>query len=87
MCYRRVAVRWNGWTDSPQPKLVASAVKELMQNHSGTLYMLLPEDDALLVLDWDSLYISVYNAQKQLRRLLKSIAQSENLAWRRSKPG
>ena len=49
--------------------------------------MLLPEDDALLVLDWDSLYISVYNAQKQLRRLLKSIAQSENLAWRRSKPG
>lgn len=87
MCYRRVAVSWNGWTDSPQPKLVASAVKELMQNHSGTLYMLLPEDDALLVLDWDSLYISVYNAQKQLRRLLKSIAQSENLAWRRSKPG
>ena len=65
----------------------ASAVKELIQNHSGTLYMLLPEDDALLVLDWDSLYISVYNAQKPLRRLLKSIAQSENLAWRRSKPG
>ena len=79
-----MAVCWGGWHEDPAPALVAEAVGEIMANHSGTLNILLPEDNALVLLSWDCLFISVYNAKGRLRRLLKKIARSEGLAWRKA---
>lgn len=83
LCYRRAVVRWDGWKENPEPRLVADAVRDIMANHSGMLYILLPEDDALVTFEWDCLYISVYNAAEPLSSLIESIARSENLTWRR----
>lgn len=84
LCYRHAAVLWGGWYEDPAPALVAEAVREIMENHSGSLNILLPEDNALVVFSWDCLFISVYNAKGRLRRLLKKIARSEGLAWRKA---
>lgn len=47
MCYYHVAILWRGWVDRPSPKMIEEAVLEIMENHSGTLNVLLVEEDAL----------------------------------------
>lgn len=85
MCYRRVETDWGGYKENPSPAEISAAVRELMENHSGTLSLLLPEDRALLVLEWDCLSIYVYNPGAKLRKLMKKIARSEGFSWRKAK--
>ncbi len=84
MCYCHIEICWNGWTDRPAPGLVEEAVSTIMANHSGTLNILFPDEDALMVFDWDSLNMSVYNPPKELQELMEKAALSEGLFWRRS---
>lgn len=76
---------WGGYKDNPSPAELSGAVRELMTNHSGTLSLLLPEDDALVVFECDCLSLYVYNAGGKLRKLLKRIAHSEGFALRKAK--
>ena len=85
MCCRRVEISWGGYKDNPSPAELSGAVRELMTNHSGTLSLLLPEDDALVVFECDCLSLYVYNAGGKLRKLLKRIARSEGFALRKAK--
>ena len=41
---------WDGWTENPAPDQLAEAVHTVMENHSGWVHLLLPEEDALLFL-------------------------------------
>lgn len=84
MCYFHILVLWNGWIDKPKPELIENAVTEIMSNHSGTLNCLFPDENMLLVFDWDCLNLSVYNPPEKAQRLLEKIAFSEGLFWRRS---
>ena len=84
MCYCHILVLWNGWIDKPKPELIENAVAEIMVNHSGTLNCLFPDENMLLVFDWDCLNLSVYNPPEKARRLLEKIAFSEGLFWRKS---
>ena len=84
MCYYRVTVLWNGWADRPDPELIENAVSEIMDNHSGTLNCLFPNEHMLLVFDWDCLNLSIYNPPAKTHELLKQIAASEGMFWRES---
>lgn len=84
MCYYHVAILWSGWVDRPSPKMIEEAVREIMENHSGTLNVLLVEEDALLVFDWDCLNLSVYNPPKEVQLIMEKIAFSEGLFWRKA---
>lgn len=84
MCYCHILVLWNRWIDKPKPELIENAVTEIMVNHSGTLNCLFPDENMLLVFDWDCLNLSVYNPPEKARRLLEKIAFSEGLFWRKS---
>ena len=54
MCYYHVSVFWNGFVENPTPELIESAISEIMENHSGTLNILISHNEyALLVFDWD----------------------------------
>lgn len=83
MCCRRVQTDWGGWSEDPSPEKVMEAVREIMVNHSGTLNLLLPEDDALVVFEWDTLSVRVYHPDGKLRRLMEDIAASEGMSWHR----
>lgn len=84
MCYYHITIQWNGWIDKPNPKIIENAVFEIMENHSGTLNCLFPNEDMLLVFDWDCLNLSVYNPPEKTHDLFKQIAFSEGLFWRLS---
>lgn len=82
MCYYHIAILWNDWIDKPKPELIEKAVFEIMKNHSGTLHCLFPDENALLVFDWDCLQVSVYNPSEEMQRLFEQIAFSEGFFWR-----
>ena len=84
MCYYRVAVCWKGWIEQPKPNLIGNAINEIMVNHSGWLNCLLPDENALLVFEWDCLNLSVFNPPQEMQKILEKIAWSEGLFWRKS---
>ena len=79
MCYHRVSVHWGQWVDAPSPDLVTEAIKTILDNHSGWLNILLPEEKALLVFEWDCLNLALYRPSPELLELIEEIARSEGL--------
>ena len=84
MCYYHVSIQWNGYIDRPSPQTVEEAVNTIMDNHSGWLNVLLPEENVLVVFEWDCLNLSVYNPSEKVQTLMQKIAVSEGLFWRKS---
>ncbi|MCM1468449.1 MAG: hypothetical protein NC086_09890 [Alistipes sp.] len=83
MCYYRTSILWNGWKDDPKPEDIDDAVKEIMENHSGTLNILFPEENVLLVFEWDCLNLTVYNLPENMKELVEKIALSEGFfCWK-----
>jgi hypothetical protein len=85
MCYFQVQFYWNGWTECTSPEDLERIVSALWRDRSASLNCLFPEENALLVMDGDSLNLSIYNPTAKLRRLLEQIARSEGLFWRPAK--
>ena len=83
MCYYETIMEWEGF-HKPSPEKVLCAVRELMENHSGTLHLLFPEKDAMAVVEWDSLSMGIYGPDEEMQELLEEIAGSEGLFFRRS---
>lgn len=83
MCYFHAEILWDGWHDRPSPGTVSRAVYRLMENHSGTLTVLFPEEESLLVCDWDCIYLSVYHPSESMKALLPDIAAMEGLSFRK----
>lgn len=75
---------WGGLIDLPEPETIEQAVAEIMDNHSGSLNVLFPEENAFLVFDRDCLNLSVYNPTENMKTLMEQIALSEGLFWRKS---
>lgn len=84
MCYYRASALWNGWIEEPKPEVIDQAVEEIMENHSGTLNVLFPDENTLIVFEWDCLNLSVYNPSAHLKVLLEQIARSEGLFVRKT---
>lgn len=85
MCYYHMCILWNGMVDRPKPELIENAISEIMSNHSGTLNCIFPDENILLVFDWDCLNLSVYNPSEKSKQLFEQIAFSEGLFWRATK--
>ena len=79
LCYHKLTVHWGQWVEDPSPALLAEAIQTILENHSGWLNMLLPEEQALLVFEWDSLHLTLYNPSPELLGLMEKIARSEGL--------
>ncbi len=83
MSYERTIVQWGAWIEQPAPELIAQIVDTIMDNHSGTMNMLFPDQNALLVFAWDCLNLTLYNPSAALIELAAQIAQSEGLfCWK-----
>lgn len=81
MCYYHVSIQCESWMDRPSPQSVEGAVNTIMDNHSGSLNIFLPEENVLVVFAWDSLNLSVYNPSEKVQTLMQKIAVSEGLFW------
>ena len=84
MCYYRTSVLiTEEWIEQPSPDLIVGFVERIMQNHSGAMNVFLPEKDVLLVVDGDCLHITVYNPDEEMCNLMKNIAASEGMFFRK----
>lgn len=79
LCYHKLTVHWGQWVEDPSPALLAEAIQTILENHSGWLNMLLPEEQALLVFEWDCLNLALYDPSPELLGLMEEIARSEGL--------
>ncbi len=83
MCYYHTAVLQEKWIDRPSPGLMENLICQMSENtFSGTLNILFPEEDMLLVFDRDCLNLSVYNPPQKVQPVMEKIAFSEGLFWR-----
>ena len=46
--------------------------------------MLFPQENTLLVFEWGDLNLSVYNPPEQVQTIMKKLASSEGLFWRKT---
>ena len=81
MCYYHIDVKWKGWHEQPSPQFIAQALKEMMNDRSDTIAIIFPDEETLLVCDWDSLNLAVYNSNSDMQDIMSSIARSEGLFW------
>lgn len=84
MCYYHTSIFWNKWVDYPKQEKVAEIISEMSEHHSGTLNVLFPQESTLLVFEWGNLNLSVYNPPEQVQAIMKKLASSEGLFWRKT---
>ena len=84
MCYYHISILWDRWIDKPNPKIIDHVINEIMRNHSGTLYILFPDENSLLVFEWDCLNLSVYNPNDNMKILMGKLALAEGLFFWKS---
>ena len=84
MCYYHVSIQLDDWIDRPSLQILEDAINTIMNNHSGWLNILLPDETVLVVFEWDNLNLTVYNPSKEIQALMQKIACSEGLFWRKS---
>ena len=83
MCYYRTSILWNGWKHHPKPADIEASISEIMENHSGTLNILFPDEDVLLVFEWDCLNFTVYNLTENMKEIVEKVALSEGFfCWK-----
>ena len=86
MCYYHTSVFINGeWKEQPSPDVVVELIKEIVQKSSDSLNIRFSEKDALLVMDGDCLNMTVYNPDEEMCILLKDIAASEGVFFRKGR--
>ena len=88
-CFCDFAVSYGpDWEEHPSPKRLEELVNKCTGRRKGYFNLLLDQDRAMIILNGDDLYLSVYGPDLRLRRLLCRLAQSEGLFLRqpRSSP-
>ncbi len=69
--------------DNPDPETLVSLITGAGQD----LCILLPDEDALITLNREDLYMTVWHPSGSLRKLLEQLAHAEGLFFRRSWSG
>ena len=65
------------WEENPDPETLAAKFAE--DGEAWTLYFFLPSEQALIMVNSDDLYMTVYGPTARLMEILRQLAQSEGL--------
>ncbi len=88
-CYFDLQVAFEGdetWIQNPDPALLVQGVLKTVKNRRP-LWALLPGPRCLIEVRGDDLYLSVYDPNAELQRLLRILAEAEGLFfWKAQEP-
>ena len=84
MCYYQVSIYWNEWTNKPTPEQFVKIVNDYLKTRTSVISVVIPEKEALIQFEWDSLNMQVFNPDEELSKLLKQVSLSEGLFWRKA---
>ncbi len=79
MCYYHISILTNDWIDRPKPEVIDDAINKIMNCRSGTLNIIFPEENALLIFEWDCLNLSIYNPPENMIEIMEESASPEGL--------
>lgn len=79
-CYCEFTVSYGPkWEENPSPKRLERLVEKCTGSRKDYLNILIDQGRAMVILNGDDLYLSVYNPDLRLRQLLGQLAASEGL--------
>ena len=84
MCYYPVKLITDGCEKEPTPDYICKITEKVMNERSGDIYLLLKNDETLINIKGDCLYISVFNPDDAMISLFEKLALSEGLFFRLS---
>ena len=84
MCYYSVNVSYEEWIDNPTPETVVEIMDKVIHNTQDVMNIMLADKNTLIQFKGDCLNMSVYNPDNELCELLKQLAWSEGLFFRKS---
>lgn len=79
-CYCEFTVSYGPkWEENPSPKRLERLVEKCTGSRKDYLNILIDQGRAMVILNGDDLYLSVYDPDLRLRQLLGQLAASEGL--------
>ena len=67
------------WEENPSPKRLEQLVEKCTGSQKDYLNILIDQERAMVILNGDNLYLSVYDPDLRLRQLLQDLAACEGL--------
>jgi len=77
-----IAVTYDGKYECPETEKLIDMLERCLCGETGFVNMFLFEYDALIALNRDDLYMTVYNADSKLIQLISRLASAEGLFFR-----
>lgn len=79
-CYEDLDVSQDGeqWESNPAPKVISAMVQQCLSDNK-MLYVILKSADAMITIDSDDTYMTIYHPSEELLKLLGHLATSEGL--------
>ena len=84
MCYYPVTVLTDDSVKEPSPDYICKVTEKVLNERSGDIYLLLKNDETLINIKGDCLYISVFNPDDDMIALFEKLSLSEGLFFRLS---
>ena len=69
-------------TINPSPRYLKKRITKCLKNNKHMLYISIPQCKALITLQYDDLYMCVYNQNDKLKTILHILVQTEGLFFR-----
>lgn len=74
-----ILVTQEGEKESPQAEQLIGTLESFFEGETGYVILLFTECDAMLSVNREDLYMTVYNAEGHLKKLISELADSEGL--------
>ena len=74
------------WEENPSPKRLERLVEKCTGSQKDYLNILIDQERAMVILNGDNLYLSVYDPDLRLRQLLQDLAACEGLFFWQPQP-
>lgn len=79
-CYEDFQVSFHeGWVKNPPPEVLTAWVVECTQGEKDYMNILLEEGAAMVIVNGDDLYLSLYGPSPELLELVKQLAEAAGL--------
>ena len=83
LCYFEFSIRTDKWIETSTPFELADIISKVVFEQKGCVHILLSEEKVLIEINGGDLFITVINCNDRAEDILKVLATSEGLFWRK----
>ena len=72
----------NEWKKNPKPEKLEKTVQKCIMGRKDYIHIFAGSRDTLIFINGDDLYLSIYNPDKKMQKMLNRLAKAEGLFFR-----